>query len=126
MSANQKTITTNGLEVLVVEVPDNTYKCDVSGRILAVFRNHEVYQDSDMYRLPEGNWKGKLFQEMSEEECCKLVEISNPELISMFAYNIYDNVSGLTLSSRKSFASLLRFNGFNPDTQKLFIAVKEK
>src|SRR5689334_19025602 len=75
-----KPITTNGKEILVFDVPKDTEARIIDHGLKGL---PQLIQFNSIWpkvapihvKLPEGNCKGKLFSEMSEEECSALVQI---------------------------------------------------
>ena len=122
MKTNQIT-TESGIVLLLVEVPEGLLKFKVVNSGLCVSYPVKQYRNC-IVNLPEGNWQGKHFKEMSESDCQRLI----PDKI--ICSEIDD---GLTIAEEWGFADLvneeiahetahevilsaIKYHGFDPET----------
>lgn len=122
---NTKQITTEGGIVLLLDLPEGANR-------LKIFNDERPYLsyfvNTDTFReyLPEGNWQGKHFKEMREEECGSPCEESSGlvDFSEMAHYGIDDHEGGYKCyirgywhhkTAKYSLASLIRSNGFDPE-----------
>lgn len=120
--------TPSGQEILVQEVPSNTYACEIYEGKLIAKRGFEFSQQWDDHKLPEGNWQGKRLGDYTEDECKEFVETThmyNKHQVASYKYRSYiDGFVGFK-TAKYSFYSFLESKGI--DTQNNpFIAINRK